>query len=924
LRTSLVFKFFIIILLFTCVYGNICAFGRNAIAFHTIALKDTIDVYDTVFQAPSRRVSPVAVDSDTLIFESDDVTVQEAPRQRGTGVILDATVDYSAKDSIRFDIRNQVVHLYGDAELEYQNIHLTAAYINIDFKQNELVSRGMPDSVGVIVGNPIFTEGDQSFESRELRYNFKSRRGRTINVMTEEADGYMHGDVVKIMDDKTIHVHRGKYTTCDDPHPHFYISFRKAKIIPNDKIISNLAFLTIEGVWTPLFLPFGFFPNKKGQASGIIIPSYGEERQRGFNLRNGGFYWGINDYMDLSITGDIYSRGSWATNMRSTYRRRYRYSGGFNLSYAINIFSERDLPDFSRSRDFRVVWNHSQDPKARPNSVFRANVNAGSSQHNRFNPTSNQDYLSNTLASNISYSANWAGMYNLSVNARHSQNTITRMVDLGLPEITFGVNRFYPLRRSNPEGNLRWYENITMSYNSVASNQVSIKDSLLFDRQVFSHMKNGVQHSIPISHNFRFLKHLNFSNTINYTERWYFQSVEQRWEEDLINPGIDPVTGRIRGDIERDTIWGFNAVRDFGYSAGVNTKLYGMMLFSRGPVTALRHVVTPTMGFSLRPDFGSPFWGYYQTYDDPNLAVPVQYATFQGSRFGGPSPGRSGALSFSVANNLEMKVRSRKEGVKDTKIALIDQLTFSTSYDIARDSLNLSPLNINGRTRLFGQFDIGYASSWTPYQTDELGRSINRYIWQDSRRFYQMNTTNWNTSFNYNMGSKTKTARNDRAEQALDGSRRRTTELPFGMENGFEQEEDDEPEVVLPPTPKGMIDYTVPWNLRFSYVVGHQTRYDHRNEERIRNFNQSLTFSGDVSLTPNWRIGFNSGYNFDQKTLTYTSLNVYRDLHCWELIVNWVPFGFRQSYNMTLRVKSSMLQDLKLERRTHHLDYIPF
>jgi hypothetical protein len=886
-----------------------------------IAFNDTIHSPDTV---PDIPVTDELIDyqlnspSDSLPVFGADTIPETTPRQTGSGVILDSKVDYSAKDSIRFDIRRQIVHLYGDADLKYGTIHLTAAYVSIDFKTNELFARGAPDSLGQIQGKPVFTDAAQSFESQELRYNFQTKRGRTIQVITEEADGFMHGEVVKMMENRVIHVRDGKYTTCDDPNPHFHISFRRAKIIPSDKIITSLAFLTIEGVQTPLFLPFGFFPNKRGQASGILMPSYGEERNRGFNLRNGGFYWGINDYVDLSITGDIYSRGSWAATLGSTYRKRYKYNGNLNLSYANNIFGEEGLPDYQKSRDFRIVWSHNQDPKARPNSVFRANVNAGSTQFNRFNPTSSQDYLTNTLSSNISYSANWAGRYSFSANARHSQNTLTQIVDLSLPELTFSVARFYPLRRKDPEGPLRWYENITMNLNTNASNQIRVADSLLFDSRVFEKMNSGVQHSVPVSHTFRVLRHFNLSNSFNYTERWNFHRIERRWDGDGT---IDPATGRFEGSVVTDTIRGFNAVRDFSYSSSLNTKLYGMLQFRRGPVTAVRHVMTPNMGFSFRPDFADPFWGYYQFYDDPNQQSPVRYATFEGTRFGGPGAGRSGALNLSIANNLEMKVRSRQEGEKDHKIALIDNFSISTSYDFARDSLNLSNLNMSGRTRLFGQFDITYSSQWSPYATDSLGRVINKYLWEDGKKIYQLTNTNWNMNFNYNLSSKTKASRNDRAEQLSDDPGL-INELPFGTEE--EVDETPEPTVPLPATPRGMIDYTVPWSLRFSYSVRHGTRIDRPDLIRDRTFSQSLTFSGDVSLTPNWRIGFSSGYNFDEKQLTYTSLNVYRDLHCWELVINWVPFGFRQSYNMTLRVKSNLLQDLKLERRTHHLDRIPF
>jgi hypothetical protein len=882
-----VFKIFAAITFCYLLYFNNKVEAMNLVRADLSLPSDTIDI-----NAPQ----PV-VPADTLSPDGENQEMPEPPpRKRGSGVILDQVVDYSARDSIRFDIRRQVVHLYGDAEMKYGKIKLKASYVTIDFRSKELYATGMPDTTGVIAGNPVFEEGDQSFESRELRYNFETQKGRTVKVITEEADGFLHGDVVKIMESRVIHVQHGKYTTCDNPEPHFHITFARAKILPNDKIISSAPQLTIMGVRTPLILPFGLFPNTRTQASGVLIPSYGETNNRGFYLENGGFYWGISDYIDLSIRGTIYSRGSWATHLGSNYNKRYKYSGGLTLNYAINILGERNLPNYQRERDFRITWQHRQDPKAHPNHVFSANVNAGSSQYNRFNPTTSRDYLSNTFSSNISYSANWGGRYNFSANARHSQNTITQSVDLSLPELTFSVARFYPLRRKNPQGRLRWYEEITMSYNSNASNQITVKEEQMFTQAMFSNMKNGVQHVIPISHSFRVLKHFNLSNSINYNERWYFEKIEQSWNNDL------------RRAVASDTIQGFYAVRDFNYSAGLNTRLYGMLMLKNGPVTAVRHVLSPSLGFTYRPDFADPFWGYYQYYEGAG-GVPVRYSPYQNSRYGVPAAGRSGALNFSLTNNLEMKVKSRRDTIKgERKISLIDNLTLSSGYDFARDSLNLSDLRISGRTRLFGQFDITYASTWSPYAVNQAGRPVNTYLWDSGQdKFLQLRNSSWNLNFNYNLSSKKKGASPATPPPGLPG-----TAFPG---RGIHGEAEDD---MIPPTMAGIVDFSVPWNFRATYSFNYNTSYLLRVP--TRNYTQNLSFSGDFNLTPKWRMGFTSGYDFTHKDITYTSVDIYRDLHCWELTINWIPFGFRQSYNLTLRVKSSVLQDLKLNRRTHHLD----
>ncbi len=851
--------------------------------------------------------------TDEAIVVND--TIETAPeRMRGSGVILDAIVEYTAEDTIFHDIRNRRVYIYGNADLKYVDMHLQADYIVIDFNTNELYASGLPDSAGVMRGLPVFTEDMQSFTSRELRYNFETSRGRTIGVITEEADGFVHGDVVKLQPNREVHVSEGKYTTCDNPDPHFHIEFRRAKIIPNDKIVSSFAFLVIRGVPTPLFVPFGFFPNRRGQASGILIPSYGEARNRGFYLENGGFYWGINDYIDLSIRGDIYSRGSWALRTGSNYNVRYRYSGNFNLSYAVNVLGEENLPGYERSRDFRIQWSHGQAPQAHPSRTFRASVNAGSSQASRFNPVSDDDYLSNTFSSNISYARSFGSRYNFSANLRHSQNTNTRMVDLGLPEISFSANRFYPFRRGATGGG-KWYEDINVSYNMRARNELRIADSLLFTEDALQQFRNGIRHDIPVSYSTRVLNHFNLSTGINYNERWYFSTINRYWDDAAM------VNDTLFGKVVTDTVPGFRAAREFSFSSGLSTRIFGLMQFSRGPVTALRHVISPSLGFSMRPDFADPFWGYYDTYYDPVQDSEHTYSIFEGSIYGGPPAGRSGNLSLSISNNLEMKVRNRRNpDEEDRKIVLIDNFSISTGYDLARDSLNLSDIRLSGRTRLAGNFDITYSSSWTPYARNEQGQYINTFLWETEKRLLSLNNTRWALNFNYNLSSGERSG--DRDENGRGGM----TDMPHGADRGFGMTDDENGFNGMPMDmdrdlmPINGVDYRVPWNLTFSYSFNYNANYRFVEDKMDRDYIQNLSVRGDVYLTPKWRIGFRTGYDFDNKQLTYTSIDVYRDLHCWEMTFNWIPMGFRQSYNFTIRVKSSVLQDLKLRRRTHHMD----
>ncbi len=866
------------------------------------AVVDTQDIANDTLNTLDIPADTIKQNNDTIIEDIVDTTNDKDP-------ILESKVEYNAKDSLHFDIANQKAFLYGEAEIRYEDIHLKANYIEIDFNKNELFAKGLPDTAGVIQGKPVFREKGQDYRTKELRYNFDTEKGRTTNVITEEADGFLHGNVVKIMDDETVHICNGKYTTCDKEDPHFHIGFRKAKVM-KDKIVSGPAVFYLQNIPTPIVVPFGFFPNTTEQSSGIIIPSYGESSNRGFYLRDGGFYWGISDYIDMSFKGDIYSRGSWGIKAESRYNKRYKYRGNFNINYAVNIDGEEGLPGYSRRTDFRVRWSHNEDSRARPNSQFRANVNAGSSQYNRYDPSTTEDYLSNTYQSNISYSATSRdGRYNFSANMRHSQNTITEEIELKLPEVAFNISRFQPFKRNGERTKTRWYEDINMSYSMNARNQISTTDSLFFESETWQDMsKSGIQHRIPVSHSLNLLNHFNLTSSITYNERWYFHTIEKSWE----NEGIETTEeGDIiyTGEVIIDTIPGMKAARDFNFSMGVGTTIYGMGGFSRGPVSAIRHVITPDVGFSFRPDFSDPFWGYYKDYSNPNYENPRSYSIFEQGIYGGPPTGKSGSINFSLSNNLEIKTRPRNEDDKEKKISLIDRLSLSASYNLAADSLNLSDINLRARTRLFDQVDVNFRSNWTPYIVDENNNKINTFVWEETDNFLQLTSTSWSLSFNYSLSGGKRNGENGN-NQNNDSAFEQNN-----LESSPEQIENQEYMT------EGQIDYSVPWNLSFDYNFNYNRRVDQLTKDADRNINQTLSMRGDIRLTPKWRIGASSGYDFENNDITYTSVNIYRDLHCWEMRFNWVPFGFRKSYNLTIRVKSHVLKDLKYEKRRDYYDF---
>jgi len=821
-------------------------------------------------------------------------------------------VDYIAIDSIRFDINTQKVFMFKESDITYEDINLKAAYVEIDFDSSMAFARGLPDTSGKISGDPVFTENGQTYKSETMKYNFDTKKGIIKRVFTEDGDGYLHGARVKKMMDGTINIQSGKYTTCNHEfHPHYEFRYDKSKVIPGKKIITGPAYLVIEDVPTPLFIPFGLFPNQKGQRSGIIIPTYGESSNRGFYFYNGGYYWAINDYMDLKLVGDIYTRGSWAVKPSYGYSKRYKFRGSLNLTYAINKSGEKGSSDYQEKKDFAIRWNHSQDPKARPNSKFSANVNVVSSQFNIYNPSTTEDYLSNTFQSSIAYQTNFNQKYFLTVNASHSQNTQTKIVNLTLPEISFSVNNFYPLERKNRIGKSRWYEEIRMGYSMSAKNTTSTPDSLLFKPNFLKEFRNGIKHSVPISNSFKLFKHLNLTNTINITDRMYFESYRKYWSNDTLFDGNDTIIGFVA----TDTVNKFNNLVDFSFSASLSTKIYGMVNMKKGPVRAIRHVLTPSVTFSYTPDFGTGNWGYYDYYYDENLDAEIQYSLYENAIFGTPPGSKSGRLNFSLGNNLEIKVRNKNDTVTGTKkIALIDNFSVSVNYDLAKDSLRWSKVSMSGRTRLINGMDLTYSSTWDPYVLDSTGnKNLNRFEWDVNRRLLRHDNTTWNVGLRLVLNSdKFKKKKETESSTTVNQD-----EFPDETENFTEQEIADVRE-----NRDDYVDWDVPWSLNINYNLRYTNSHIYENyrksiEEKLV---QTLNFNGEVSITKKWKVGFRSGYDFEQNKLTYTSLNIYRDLHCWEMRFSWIPMGARKSWNFTLSVKSRLLQDLKLTKKKDFRD----
>ena len=823
----------------------------------------------------------------------------------------------TAVDSVIQDVKGKTIYYYGSAVVKYDDITLEANYLRFDLNTNVVYAAGLPDTTGKMQGTPHFTQGETKFEALEMSYNFQSKKGIIHKVWTEESGGYIHGEKIKRMEDNTINIRSGGFTTCNlKDHPHYQFRFNKAKIIPNDMIVTGPVYVTIMDVPLPIGLPFAMFPNTKGQNSGLIIPTYGESANRGFYLENGGYYWAINEHYDLQLLGDIYTRGSWAVKPTFRYNQRYKHNGSLALGFAVNKIGDEGAADYNKSTDFKVKWTHKQDSKAHPRHSFSADVNIISSNFNKYNATTSNEYLSNTFKSSIAYQTNFGGKVYLTLNASHSQNTLTKQVTVSLPEMTLTVNRFYPFQKLVKPGKKRWYKDLNINYTMNAKNYISGIDTLLFPSQWYedlsgwfnnlqNYTQNGIKHTIPINLPVKLFKHFTWTTSATFNDYMYFNHTERQWLQ-------------VDSCLKIDTIRGFRNLVDFNLSSNITTKVYGMVNFRKGPIRAIRHVFTPTIGFSYRPDFSDPKWNVYNTYLDANGEIQT-YNMFQNALYGTPSQNRSGQLTYSFNNTLDMKVPSKSDTITGMKkVVLLESLGFSGNYDLTQDSLNFSYMSVNARTTLFKRLKVSYSSVWDPYVMDSLGHRVNRFEIIENKRLFHKNNSAWNFSLSWSLNH------NDLKKWQKENGK--PSELSFQDEitrraNGSEFVTEGELDDILG-NPKAYIDWTTPWSLTLSYNLRHSSNLTYAAFMGIATNQvvQTLTVNGDVSLTPKWKVSFSTGWDFTNHGLSYTSLNIYRDLHCWETRFNWIPIGNYKSWNFTINVKAQALQDLKLTKKKDYRD----
>ena len=794
-------------------------------------------------------------------FAQNNIKTDSLPiKKDNQDTVFEDIINKDANDSINIDIINKKIFLYGKAKIEYKDIKIESGFIEIDWNTNIITAKPLLDSVGKSIQIPYFVEGEESFHAQEIRYNLKTKKGVIKEIKTKEGEGFILGEKVKKTTDDIFYLHKGDFTTCNHDKPHFSIRAKKIKVIPGDKIVTGPAYLRIFNLPTPLALPFGFFPNNQKKSSGLIFPSYGESATLGFFLKEGGYYFTLSEKADLALKGDIYSKGSWGLKSIFRYKERYKFSGNLDLSYGNIINSEKDFPDYSVKKDFFVRWNHRQDAKANPTLQFSANVNAGSSTYHRNNTFNSNDYLNNTFQSSINLSKRWDGTpYSLSTNLRHNQNTQTKIVNLSLPDVSFNMNRIFPFKKLGNKSKESWYHKIGVSYSSNLKNDISIADSLLFTNKSLKSFRNGIRHTIPISTSIKVLKYFTFSPRLNYTERWYTNQINKSWN----NADSTIIT---------DTINKFTRAGEYNISAGLNTKVYGLVQFRKGKIKAIRHVLTPNISFSYKPDFSNNKYGYYKNieFDD---GTTQEYSIMQNGIFGSPSKGKQGNIILSISNILEAKINSKKDTINSIKkIKILENLNFGTSYNIFSDSLNLNDINLNARTRFLDVIDLNFSSRYDPYIVNQnFNNNLNKLELFENGRLARF--TNANATVGLSISNNTFTKKKDKEDEKKS---------------------------------------KVNWNFNANYSINYNKGY--RSSE-FSDTTQSLNFSGDIKITDKWKFNFQSGYDFDTKKLTYSSINVYRDLHCWEMILNLIPIGYHRSYTFTIRVKAAILQDLKLERK---------
>ncbi len=826
----------------------------------------------------------------------------------------------SAGDSIVEDFSNgkRMIYYYGGVKVEYQDMSLTADYMEYDMSTGIVYARGTLDTLsGEWKGQPEMKQGKDNYVMEEVRYNFNSNKSFITNMLTHDDEGILHGQSIKMMPDKSINIKNGQYTVCDDEdHPHYYLKLTSAKVMtrPSQKIVFGPAWPVIEDVPLPIALPFGFVPEKPQRATGFLMPTFGEETARGFYMKDAGMYFVIGDYFDLSVTGDLYTLGSWALDVNSRYKVNYKFNGGFGMSISNDQTGEKGTKDFFQTRNFSLKWNHSQDSKARPGTSFSASVNFSSPSNSKYNSRSVQEAVQNQASSSISFSKNWNGRFNLSVNALHSQNSRDSSYMFTLPNVTFSISTFYPFKRKVRVGKEKVYEKISFGYNTSLQNKIGFKMSELeggITRDFLDKFQNGMAHNFSIGlPAFSLFKYINVSPGVSYGMNWFFRKTDYVYNPETDKP--EPVKGRQFGT--------FGVTQRYSGSASVSTRLYGMYNFGKfHRIQAIRHVISPSMSLSVSPELGTAAngWRTLNYVDAKGAEKEYSYNIYAGQLNSPPGKGKSATASLSIGNNIEAKVRDFADttGNGTKKVKLIDQLNFNTGYNFLADSLNLSNIGVTMNTSLFGKVTVSANMNFDPYAIDERGRKINTFNFVKHGLAHPLRLTNASASMSYSISGKGSINGNDGSKNGGGGG----GEASRYYRNYYHP-------VTGEYIPGGWMYYTnpnAPWSLSFSYSFNFSRSYSFTNNELVVNnrYTQTLSMNGNIKLTPKMSVNATSGIDLMARKLTTTQFSFTYDLHCFNIAVSWVPTGQWQSYSFRIAANASTLADLlKFKKSSSYWD----
>ena len=813
-------------------------------------------------------------------------------------------ISYEASDTTAISPKNKLIRLYNNAKISYEEMEITSGIIVVDYDKNEIYAGRIKDSLGNYTQLPIFKQGQDEIRPDSLKFNMDTKKAIIFNSRTEEAGLNILSDKTKKENDSVYFMNRAKFTTSADiDNPEYYFLLRKAKVIPGKKIITGPTNMYIADVPTPIGLPFAYFPISNKRSSGIIFPSFGEQNSRGYFIQNGGYYLPINDNLDLTLLGDYYTNGSYGFRVENTYIYRYKFRGNLSFRFENLIQSERGFPDYSKSSIYNLRWSHSQDTKSNPNSRFSASVNLGSSKYYQqsVNQMNAANFLNNSLSSSVSYSKTFPGepQVNMSLSATHSQNTNTQTINMTLPTFQGSVSRIYPFapKVGTKKGVI---QNVNFQYNVRGENRILTTDSLFFKKEMFETAKSGFQHSIPISTNFKLLKYFSFSTSANFQENWVFKTINKSYNVEL-------------QDVEISENKGFDSFRTYNFSTSLGTTIYGMYNFSeKSKIKALRHVIRPSVSYGISPSFDK----YYDTYEvvsaDGVTTSDIEYSRFEGSIFGLPNKNYSSSIALSLNNNLEAKVLDKESDDEELKkVVLLNNLNFSTSYNLAADSLKLSPVRMSGGTQLFkNKMNINFGATLDPYALNENNVRINEFQISNGGGLFRL--TSANLTFNYAFSSSSLDKDSGKNGSSVDESVRnggRDDDL-FGKAMDTSSEDFSTNDDTKDEKPSKLYNYKIPWTLRLAYAVNYNNSAGQNDIS-----SHSLMFSSDVELSPKWSAGVSSGYDFKNQGITYTQLRFERDLLSWRMNFSWIPFSANKSWNFFIGIKSGMLSDIKYDKR---------